>query len=733
MATTSYVWQTDVAPFFMNDTVLAFQQNSPAIAANAAHTRYFGAWTTFISSNEVEGRIITADGTALASEFRVNAIVNNHQDSEALAGLNNGRFVAVFDDASLGARSVVARLFEADGTPVAGDFVVALASASGVPFDRTPDVAALGDGGFVVSWTTDFGNADRDIHFRMFNADGSPRTDARLGSSSSSSLDSDFSSVTRLAGGNIVLAWEESPTTGPAALQVRFARFDAAGTALDPGGGVLIDSSGTLNLDIQLAALPDGGFVVTYTSNGWGTGSEEVTARVYNADGSPRTGLLLVNSTANGGIVAGNQIRATVTVLENGFFVVGWVDQESTTEHFQAYDPTGHAIGTNATANGSTVEAEIAALGGGRVANVFESTVVEPGGSGFSMRSSVHELVRVITGDDTGETITGVNDVLGEQLDGRGGNDVLISGRGPDTIDGGAGQDTAIFSHSFENYLLQDLGRKIVVSGADGIDTLISIEHLQFANGAINVTDDGNQAFDSLYYLSRNPDVFHADIDALFHYNTFGWHEGRDPNPFFDTSGYLAVYRDVAAAGVNPLDHFHWTGWKEGRDPGPDFDTRLYLIHNPDVAAAGIDPLAHYLQTGLAEGRAIYAAIGTAVNGFDAEYYLLHNPDVAAAGIDPLQHFNQFGWHEGRNPNAWFDTAGYLAHNPDVAAAGVNPLQHYELTGWKEGRDASAGFDTLKYLAANPDVASAHVNPLDHFINAGIYEGRTAINDGMWH
>ena len=77
-------------------------------------------------------------------------------------------------------------------------------------------------------------------------------------------------------------------------------------------------------------------------------------------------------------------------------------------------------------------------------------------------------------------------------------------------------------------------------------------------------TNPGNALFDTPFYLSHNPDVDQAGINALDHFNTFGFHEGRDPNSFFDTSGYLAVNKDVAAAGVNPLDHFHQFGWKEG-------------------------------------------------------------------------------------------------------------------------------------------------------------------------
>jgi hypothetical protein len=96
---------------------------------------------------------------------------------------------------------------------------------------------------------------------------------------------------------------------------------------------------------------------------------------------------------------------------------------------------------------------------------------------------------------------------------------------------------------------------------------------------------DGNFLFDTPFYLSHNPDVDQSGVNALNHFNTLGFHEGRDPNGFFDTSFYLAVNQDVAASGVNPLDHFHQIGWKQGRDPSANFDTTLYLIHNPDVAS----------------------------------------------------------------------------------------------------------------------------------------------------
>lgn len=247
----------------------------------------------------------------------------------------------------------------------------------------------------------------------------------------------------------------------------------------------------------------------------------------------------------------------------------------------------------------------------------------------------------------------------------------------------------------------------------------------------------GNPLIDALYYAKSYQDVAKAHVDIATHYNSNGWHEGRNPNALFSTVGYLAANRDVNKAAVNPLSHYDSNGWKEGRDPSAGFDDELYLARNPDVKAAGIDPLGHYLSVGIFEGRQAYAAIGrssdvAASHGFDAEYYLLANTDVAKAALSAggdsfrfaFQHYDTYGWHEGRDPNAVFDTKAYLAAYADVKAAQIDPLMHYDTYGWHEDRNPSATFNTHAYEAANHDVAAAHVDPMLHYLTSGALEGR---------
>ena len=108
----------------------------------------------------------------------------------------------------------------------------------------------------------------------------------------------------------------------------------------------------------------------------------------------------------------------------------------------------------------------------------------------------------------------------------------------------------------------------ITISGPDGSDTLVGVEHLRFADGTIHL-NDGSTLFDTVFYDRTYLDVFHAGADALSHYNSFGRREGRDPNAFFSTSWYLSLNPDVRASGANPLDHYHRSAGATDAIPRP--------------------------------------------------------------------------------------------------------------------------------------------------------------------
>jgi hypothetical protein len=336
----------------------------------------------------------------------------------------------------------------------------------------------------VVTWTREITASDSDIRFSLHNQDGSLVVTSSVNIATDLASDS---SVAALAGGGFVAAWQ-SHTAGDNS--VYFRRFDANGQALDGTAeqGVAIDSIGD-NTDIQIAGLPDGGFVVAYTDNGWGISGTEITARVYNADGTPRTGYLFVNGP---GFTAGDQNHPTLTVLSNGYFAVAW--NNGGNQHITAFDSDGNALTSNVFVANGVVEGEIAGLTGGLVGHVYQSTDPDAGGDD-SIRHNVYELRRIITGDNGNETITGVGDTLPEELIGLDGDDKLEGKGGADLLNGGIGFDYASYSTASTG-VVANLASPGANTGDAAGDTYLSIEGL--IGSAFGDTLTGNSSDNTL-------------------------------------------------------------------------------------------------------------------------------------------------------------------------------------------------------------------------------------------
>jgi Ca2+-binding RTX toxin-like protein len=476
MATVSYAW----LPFFpqlvlVNDVFDDHDQNEVAVAA-LADGRYFAAWAHL---SNTRGRVLGADATG--SEF----LVSSSSDNEpSVAGLTDGRAVVTFTSIAPNF-DIRARLFDANGVPAGPDFSI---RTSATFYDEQSDVAALANGGFVVSWTS-FSDGPDNIVARTFNAAGAPVSD--LIQVVNSSASSTASSVAALAGGGFVVAWQDEPPGGGSD-RVFFKRFNDAGVALD-ASRQLIDSAGTINSDIQVAALPDGGFVVAYTDNDWGLQSlppdpsvgTDISVRIFNGDGTPRSAFFR----ANFDFTVFDQDRPTITVLSNGFFVVGW---RSNGEFLfqQAFDAAGSRIGGHYNTHFAGQENELAALSNGVVANVITSPVAEPGGSGTSIRSNLDELIRTSIGDATSESLVG--DALRDMMSGNAGNDRLFGASflpngafkpdsGDDQLSGGVGLD-GLWGADGNDTLDGGLGNDGLVGGA-GDDSLTGAEDDDFLFG----------------------------------------------------------------------------------------------------------------------------------------------------------------------------------------------------------------------------------------------------------
>jgi hypothetical protein len=455
-------------PHFILNGQTAGDQLDTAVAATA-DGGYLAAWSN--AAADVRGRSVDADGTP-GFEYNFNTTLTGSQFDASMALLGNGHNVVSFTDTSSGTMTVRIRIL-GDGAPFV-DFAVPV---NDKPLKES-DVAALGGGGFAVAYTRDYGSGDTDLLVQRYEADGDEiggpiSIDGQFG------VATDHASIVGLVSGGFVVAWEQSAAAG-GSHSVWFQLYDASGLPVTvagdpPGSHHLIDGAGSINQDIQVAALPDGGFVVAYADNGWaGADGTEITARVYNADGTARTSFIKVNTH-----IAGDQLHPTVTVLSNGFFVVGWGGNG--VFGYQAYDPSGAAVGANAFINSAVYEGEILGLAGGVVVNV--SATGHSDGDGTSIETSIDALVRTTAGTVDDETLAG--DGLRDELSGGAGDDILRGGAGADELDGGTGIDTASYYTSAAAVAV-DLAAGTASGGDAAGDTLSGIENLSGSN----VNDD---------------------------------------------------------------------------------------------------------------------------------------------------------------------------------------------------------------------------------------------------
>lgn len=108
-----------------------------------------------LSKDAVKAQIYDASGNRVGGEFLVNTETNGNQQQESITGLVSGGFVIAWADASgIGGDTdnygIKLQIYDAAGNKVGGEI---LANATIAGAQLAPDVAALPNGGFIVSWT----------------------------------------------------------------------------------------------------------------------------------------------------------------------------------------------------------------------------------------------------------------------------------------------------------------------------------------------------------------------------------------------------------------------------------------------------------------------------------------------------------------------------------------------------------------------------------------------------
>jgi len=328
-------------------------------------------------------------------EFLVNAVTWSAQMTPVITALAGGRFAIAYTDYSRASldgftdfsdSAIRAQVFSSTGaacsTAVQVNTVTSYAQHS-------PRIAALADGGFVVTYTdssTGWNSGgddswDEAVRLQMFDADGGKTGNETLVNTTVFATQ-DFPCVALLEDGRFVVGWDDGYPGAEVDMNAQL--FNADGSR--SGGEFMLNSEKSgMQLGCDIAALPGGGFVAAWVD---ATGPDgdlgAIMARLFAADGTPLGAEVIVNTTATG-----DQFQPSITALAGGGFFVAWTDNSRGVDtagddasHYairgQLFDAAGTAVGAEFRVNLVTTygqsQPEVLALADGRFIVAFSDT-----------------------------------------------------------------------------------------------------------------------------------------------------------------------------------------------------------------------------------------------------------------------------------------------------------------------------------------------------------------------
>ena len=255
-----------------------------------------GGWVvTWMSNGQdgsnfgIYGQRYTSIGATLEQEFRINTYTTNDQFYQSVTGLADGGWVVTWISAGQtgveNSYGIYGQRYSASGAMQGAEFAV---TPNPADIGILPKVAALADGGWVVTWTSlvSVTEENGDVYGQRYGADGSKQGTGFLVTSYTNAAQG-YASVTGLENGGFVVTWVSDGQDG-SSYGIYGQRYDAYGVR--QGSEFRVNAYTDLNQDEpSVTALTDGGWVVTWSSDEQdGSG---IYAKRYTAQGLANSAL----------------------------------------------------------------------------------------------------------------------------------------------------------------------------------------------------------------------------------------------------------------------------------------------------------------------------------------------------------------------------------------------------------------------------------------------------------
>ncbi len=258
----------------------------------------------------------TSDGVAYGNELQVNSYTSGDQYGPSITGLSDGGWVITWhSDVQDGSGyGVFQQRFTSSGTASGNE--VQVNTHTPAP-QGSSAVTALSDGGWVVTWESEYQDGSSfGIYQQKYSITG--LTDGAESRVNTTTLGCQATpSVTALSDGGWVVTWRSEGQDG-SGWGVYQQRYSNAGVSI---GEELKVNTFLINDQLypSVSSLSDGGWVVTWQSNGQDGSASGIYQKRYTSTGETNGAELKVNT-----YTSDEQINPSLTGLSDGGWVVTW-------------------------------------------------------------------------------------------------------------------------------------------------------------------------------------------------------------------------------------------------------------------------------------------------------------------------------------------------------------------------------------------------------------------------
>ncbi|NLW82442.1 MAG: hypothetical protein GXY42_12350, partial [Desulfovibrionales bacterium] len=226
---------------------------------------------------DIYSQSFAADGSTSGTATRVNTQTEGYQVNPSVATLSDGGHVIVWSDRWT--QKIYAQHFAPDGSAVGGEKLISAYTKDSFSHSA---IAALENGGYVIAWSS----SERDdegfgVYVQRFEADGSyVGPEQRINAIITSNQE--FPAIAALNDGGYIITWQSLNTDGRHDIYSQ--RFSSGGVTI--GEVARINTITTpLQSETAVTALSDGGYVITWQNFDTNTLDNDIYARRFAANG----------------------------------------------------------------------------------------------------------------------------------------------------------------------------------------------------------------------------------------------------------------------------------------------------------------------------------------------------------------------------------------------------------------------------------------------------------------